>query len=483
MPPFGFCGPSNAAQALSWDCQVAWDCYLEKQEVPGTKTPIALLLRPGKKVYASLAGELSVPCLFTVNGRTFAAASNLWEVSQGGAVHNWGSIGTAPLQPPQMTANQTQLVILNNGNLYVFTLANNTLQAVNMAQFNGPISQIDFVDGYIIATLQNSHTFQQSNLGDATTWSGLNISTISYFPDNITSMKVDHRALWFFSAKKAIGYYNAGAGFPVFIPDQSKFLETGSGATFATVQLDNSILWLDQDERGSMVARRMNGSVGERISTHAVEGAWQKYAVNSDAVGWTYQEFGHSFWVIYFHTANKTWVYDVASGYWHNRGYWNEQSGTHSADRAMSHTFNFGVHLVGDWATGTIYQMSSSFYDDAGNPIRWFRRAPIISKEKERIFFSEIVFDLDMGLGPSPPLLDGDGQPRPPQAILRWSNDYARTWSSDYLLSAGFSGEFGLRMIKRMLGKGRERVFELSGSDPIPWRFADAYVKSDPEIE
>ena len=49
--------------------------------------------------------------------------------------------------------------------------------------FVGAISQIDFIDGYVIATIQNSHTFQQSNLEDATVWNGLNIETLSYFPD------------------------------------------------------------------------------------------------------------------------------------------------------------------------------------------------------------------------------------------------------------------------------------------------------------
>jgi hypothetical protein len=99
-----------------------------------------------------------------VNGRGFAAASKFWELGLAGGPSNRGSLGTTPTGPTQIIANETQLLILNNGNLYVFTLATNVLTPVNMAQFNGPVLQIDFADGYGLATLQNSHTFQQSNL-------------------------------------------------------------------------------------------------------------------------------------------------------------------------------------------------------------------------------------------------------------------------------------------------------------------------------
>lgn len=479
--PFQFCGGSYVAASPVIDNERAFNCFPERAELPTETTQIAQLGVPGKKVFAVLTGETSVPGEFTVNGRSFAACSNLWELTQAGPI-NRGSLGSVPSRPTQITANETQLVILNNGNLYVFVLSSNVLTPVDMSQFNGPVSQIGFADGYVIATLQNSHTFQQSNLEDATTWNGLNIATISYFPDNITSMICDHREPWFYSGKKAIGYYNAGAGFPVFIPIQGAFIENGSGATFATVQLDNAILWLDQDERGNMVARRLNGYVGDRISTHAVEQAWQKYTVTSDAVGWTYQLDGHSFWVIYFPTANATWAYDVSTNFWHERGSWVQESGTYIADRAMSHTFNFGMHLVGDPFSGTVYQLTNDVHTEAGNILRGFRRSETTADDNKWVYFQQIEFLPETGLTPDFPLTDGDGNPRPAQLMLRWSNDAGRTWSNTYTLSVGFPGEFDKRVIKRMLGRGRKRVWEVSWSDPIAWRFASAFLEGEAAV-
>lgn len=477
MPPFKFCGPSYTAQSPIIDDEIAMNCYCEASESAGAATDIALLHTPGRKKFATLP-EGSVPNGFTVNGRTFFASSSLWELDASGAKTSRGSLGAAPTRPTMILSNETQLVILNNGDLFVLTLATNAFIVVNMGQFNGPINQISFLAGYVVATLQNSHTFQVSQLEDATTWSGLDIATISYFPDNIVSMICDHNETWFWGGKKALGYYvSQGLTFPPLIPIQGAFMENGSGATFATVQADNSVFWLDQDERGYMVARRLNGYAGDRVSTHAVELAWQSYKTNSDAVGWTYQEQGHTFWVLYFPTANATWVFDISQNLWHQRGFYVPANGTYIADRAMCHTFNFGKHLVGDWASGNVYDLSSSYFDDDGAIIRGWRRTPTVADENEWLYFDQIEFILQTGQAPTTPLVDGDGNPRPAQLMLRWSNDGGKTWSNTYYLSVGLEGEYDKRVIKRMLGRARKRLWDVTWTDPIAWQFNNAFLK------
>ena len=475
--PFGFVGPSYTAISPTIDNELSMNCYVEQSESEGAATPKALLQTPGRKVFATLP-EGAVPGGFTVNGRTFFAASNLWELDASGAQINRGSLGLAPTLVTRITANETQLVVSNNGDLFVLTLGTNAFVAVNMAQFNGPVLTIDFCDGYIIAVLINSHTFQVSALEDATTWSGLDIATLSYFPDNIVSMICDHRQIQFSSAKKSLWYYNGGAGFPVFIPIQGAFAEVGSGATFSIVQADESVFWLSQDERGALVAMVANGFNGQRVSTHAIEFAWQQYPTSDDAIGWSYQENGHTFWVIYFPTANATWVYDISSQLWHQRGYWIETNGTYIADRAMCHTYNFGKHLVGDWASGNVYILSSMFLDDAGNTIRGWRRTPTTGKANKWVYFEQIEFVLGTGLATPVPLFDGDGNPRAPQLMLRWSNDSGKTWSKTYFLSVGLQGEYKKRVIKRMLGRARKRVWDVTWSDPYPWYFTEAFFEA-----
>jgi hypothetical protein len=481
----GFCGPSYQSQSPNVDTEDAIDFYCEKSESAGAKTPIALVQREGLETFAQV-GEANVLGIESVNGRTFIAATNLYELHADASVTNWGSLGVPPTGPTQIVFNETSLLAMNNGDLFVFVLATNVLTPVNMAQFNGPVLQIGFSDGYGIATIQNSHTWQQSNLEDFTTWGGLDIATISYFPDNIVSFVVDHRELWFLSGKKSIGYYNSGAGFPVFIPIQGAFIENGAGATWATVQLDNSVFWLDQDARGGRVARRLDGYNSQRVSTHATEFAWNQYPRIDDAVAFSYEIQGHFFWIIRFPSANnglgETWAYDAATNLWAKRGFWNSVNGSYSAYRATSHTFNFGQHLVGDWASGSIYVLDPTLSTDFGQIMRRQRTTPEISKENEWIYFREIFFDIDVGIGPNIPLLDGDGNPRPPQIMLRWSDNGGKTWSNWYLLNCGQLGEYNARAIKWQLGRARRRVFQVAVTDPVPIRFADAYIKADPSI-
>lgn len=479
---FGFCGPSYTAISPVIDYERAVNLYCEKSESAGARTKMALIMRQGKKIHAQTPEPFNA-CLESVNGRTFAAGSNLYEVTVAGAVTNLGSLGATPVTPPQIRFNETQALIKNNGSLFVLDLGTNVLTPVNMAQFNGPVNQIAFIDGYFWATIQNSHTYQVSNLEDGTTWDGLNIATLSLAPDNIVSMRETNRRVYLASGKKMIPFYNIGGGFPPFAPVPDTLLEFGSGAAYAMSALENTLLWLDQTDRGFMVARILNGSSGQRISTHAIEQKWQSYSVVSDAVSYTFQDNGHDFWVIFFPTANATWVFDISTGYWHERTAWNEVAGIEGADRAISHTFNFGMHLVGDWASGNIYQMSSQLYTDAGTTMRLVRRTPTVSESNKFLYHKRLELDVQTGLGPQPTLMDGNGQPRAPQLTLRWSNDGGLTWSDDFVIDCGKAGEYSTRVIRNRLGRARKRVYEVVCTDPVPYVFADAYLDVEAGVD
>jgi hypothetical protein len=151
-----------------------------------------------------------------------------------------------------------------------------------------------------------------------------------------------------------------------------------------------------------------------------------------------------------------------------------------TAHRSWNHTFAFGLHLVGDWKTGNIYKQDISLTTDFGTPIQRIRRAPVISTENKWIYHSELQIDLETGLGPEPPLLDGAGNPRDPQIFLRWSDDSGHTWSNSYPMNCGQMGAFKTRAIRRRLGRSRNRVYEISTSDPIPWRIIDADLTASP---
>jgi hypothetical protein len=54
--------------------------------------------------------------------------------------------------------------------------------------------------------------------------------------------------------------------------------------------------------------------------------------------------------------------------------------------------------------------------------------------------------------------------------MMRWSDDGGHTWSSEHWTKMGRIGAFGFRAFWRRLGmtlKLRDRVYEVSGTDPV----------------
>lgn len=335
--------------------------------------------------------------------------------------------------------------------------------------------QCDCSDTYGIVIFKDSNKFQLSQVLDFSNWPGQLVNEVSVFAENITSMIVNHRELWIFGCKRAQPYQDTGS-LNVFDVIQGALLETGSAATFAVSRVDNSVFCVGEDERGALIAWRSNGYTPSRISTHAVE-VWLSQQANiAGLTAYSYQDRGHLFWVLYVPGGDCTWVYDVGETMWHKRAAW--VNGVFYPHWSWNHVYAFGKHLVGDWNTGNVYDMSPDYYDDNGTEIRRLRRSPTVTDERSWIYHVDLTVDFRTGLGPQPPLLDGDGNPRPPQAMLRWSDDRGQTWSNQYVRNCGFAGEYNVPVHWMRLGRSRNRVYELSMTDPIPWTIVDAYLKT-----
>jgi hypothetical protein len=256
------------------------------------------------------------------------------------------------------------------------------------------------------------------------------------------------------------------------------------------------LFWLGSDARGKGVVYRSNGYAGQRISTHAVEWQIQQYGDLSDAIGYTYQQDGHAFYVLVFPSANTTWVYDVATQAWHERadcadfagiaGAHNpalpsritesgnvrllEQVGQENAvesDQFTRHrgncqmVFNNQV-IVGDYVNGSIYAYDLDTYQSKW--LRSWRALPTGQNNLKRTAHHSLQLDCEAGIGLN------DGQGSDPQVMLRWSDDGGHTWSNSHWASMGRIGEYYRRVIWRRLGmttKLRDRVYEVSGTDPV----------------
>jgi hypothetical protein len=376
----------------------------------------------------------------TVQGRTFAVAgTTLWELFAPNLAVNAANRGTVPSDgnPVSIAGFGHQVLLASAGSAFVFDLNANTLTPVDPSGGgNVPVAMVTYAHGFFLALIENPATpwqINSSNAADATTWQATNFTIPEDFTDNANCIFTSQTLLWVFGPKGIQPYSNTG-DFPFpFDPIAGTYIENGLAAPFSVARLDNSVFWLGSDERGTGMVWRANGFTPQRVSNHAIEYALQKYATIADAVAYSYQDQGHSFYVLNFPTADKTWVYDVATGSWHERGFWNVQAAKFNRHRVAFHTFNFGMHLVGDSTTGAVYQMAINIVSDFGNVIRRVRRGPHISKEGDRIAMGRLQIDAEVGIGPN---LQGNQ----PATLFYLTDVDGNTWQ----LSVNDAGAYGL---------------------------------------
>lgn len=485
MPRFGLVGQAYTAasvavaneECINWYPEVneSGQAMLQSSQYGGRSFPqvASLLSTPGLSVFATLGAS-------PVRGQCWTG-SRLFVVA-GGSLYELASDGTATLRgyiasdsnPASIITNGIQLLIVSGGHAYSYILSTNTLadQTANLA---GTPVKCDYSDSYGIVCFANSNKFQMSQVLDFTTWPGQLVNEPSVFADNIQSVICNHRELWVLGQLRGQPYADTGST-EVFDPISGALLETGCVSPFAPCRIDNSVFWVSQDERGAVVCVRSNGYTPQRISTHAVEIALASYTNVSQLVSYAYQDGGHLFWVLYVPGAPCNWVYDVTTQLWHKRAAW--VNGAWQAHWSWNHSYAFGKHLVGDWNSGNLYQMSSANVTDNSTYIRRLRRAPTVIDEMNWQTHAELTVDFETGLGPQPPLTDGNGNPRPPQAMLRWSDDRGHTWSNQHTVGCGLAGQYQTRAVWRRLGRSRYRVYEVSVTDPIQWTIVDAYLRT-----
>lgn len=372
-----------------------------------------------------------------------------------------GSVtGTGPVS---IADNGTQIFFACNPDGYIYNETLGTFAQITDPDFPGAVT-VTYLDGYFVFNEPDSQRIWVTALLDGTSIDPTEYQSAEGSPDGVVGLLSDHRELWVFGTDSTeVWYDDGGADFP-FTRVQGAFNEVGCVAPHSIAKLDNGIFWLGSDARGQGIVYRANGYQAVRVSTHAVEWQIQQYANMGDALAYTYQQDGHPFYVLIFPSANTTWVYDVSTQAWHERaGFSNGAFVRHRSNCQC----NFeGSIVVGDYENGNIYAFDMTTFADNGEPQKWlrsWRALPTGQNDLKRQAHHNLQLDCETGVG----LVDDT---TPPQVMLRWSDDGGHTWSNEHWKSMGALGASAVRVIWRRLGmadKLRDRVYEVSGTDPV----------------
>ena len=418
---------------------------------------------PGLSLLATIGtGPIRGLWSFSIGGAFVVSGTELYKINTSYSPTLLGTIaGTGPVS---MADNGTQLFIAANGPGYIYNNTTGAFGQISDPDFPGAVT-VGYIDGYFVFNQPNSQLIWVTSLLDGTAIDPLEFASAEGSPDGVVGIVVDHREVWVFGTNSIEVWYDSGAtDFPLQ-RIQGAFNEIGCAAAYSIAKMDNGLFWLGSDARGRGIVYRANGYTGQRISTHAVEWQIQQYGTLSDAIGYTYQQDGHAFYVLVFPQADTTWVYDVATQAWHERAGWiNGSFVRHRGNCQMA--FNDQI-IVGDYVNGNIYALDPDVYADNGEVQKWlrsWRALPTGQNNLKRTAHHSLQIDLESGVGLN------TGQGNDPQVMLRWSDDGGHTWSNEHWVSIGKIGEYYKRAIFRRLGmtlKLRDRVYELSMTDPV----------------
>ena len=321
------------------------------------------------------------------------------------------------------------------------------------------------MDGWLVFNKPGTQIFYTSPLY----WNGVKAFDATYFAlkdsstDNLVTMIESLREVWLIGERTTEVWYDAGNQFFPFSRLDGISLQLGCAAKHSITRFGKGLAWLALSERGQNVVVATEGYTQTVISNEAVSNAIGSYPVVSDAIGYSYSENGHTFYVLTFPTADVTWTFDATAQRWHKR--LSTDPATSLYHRHRSNCFvNFqNQRLVGDFSTGQVFSLSRTAYTDNGLPLIALRRTAHVwdGDERERLFHSLLQVQIRSGQGPE------TGQGSNPQMMLRWSDDSGQTWSSQRLIPIGVTGATRRRAIARRLGAARDRIYEVSVSDPV----------------
>ena len=458
---------SYQSPALQLSAQRLVNGFLEKQP-EGAKSQVPVFGVPGLTAVYLLAA-MGIRGFWNFNGVLHVVANqNLYSISSGGVITLIG-IGIVGTNNVSMSDNGVQLIVVNGPNGWIYGPATPFQQIVNINFYGGDI--VIFFDGYFILNRPGTNEFYLSALYDGLTWSGTDFASAEAQPGFLVAVAQNLQLLFLFCQNHTEMWYDAGsADFP-FQRYAGGVIEKGLAAALTVINQDEALFFLGVDG----IFYRLQGNIPQRISTHAIEAAFQEYGNVSDAFCMTYTLRGHKFIVLTFPSAPHTWVYDISTGLWHEQDSWDSDRNSLGRWRGNCAITIYDKIIIGDFQTGEIWKLDPKNYTEGGNTIQMLICSSPIHHDKIRLFLSRLELDMQAGVG-----LDGIVQGSNPQVMLEFSKDGGMTWTTlQPWRSMGKIGEYTKR--QRWLNRGCAYtwVFRLTISDPV----ARCIIASHADIE
>jgi hypothetical protein len=397
---------------------------------------------------------------YVVNNLIYAVSFNtLYSINNAGIATGIGALNTSSGRV-DIVDNGLQLIIVDGLNGYIYTFATGVFGQIVSGTFPNGATTVAFQGGFFIVDnpLGGVGRFNISANLDGTTWAALDFATAESSPDALVRVFVNQGTVHLLGTGTTEFWANQGTlDFP-FAPLQGSAVEWGLGARWSVAKLGGQVTFLATNTEGQMQVVRLSGYQIQIISSPELDNEINNYSVNTDATAFSYKFNGHEFYQINFSSVGKSWLYDLTTSQASGVPVWSSLTSGNGGGR---HLAEIGVNflnqdIVTDYSNGTLYKLQTTTYGDL-----WKLRSKHVYENNSMLSVGRIWVDFETGDG----LATGQGSN--PQVFLRYSKDGGHTWSAEIWRTLGAIGKYLNRVYWNRLGRARDWVFELAGSDPV----------------
>lgn len=466
MPAILFAIESDQSRSLPLNAQRLVNFFTEKQP-QGAKSQTPLFGAPGMSAFAH-TGLGAVRGSWVVSDPNaghdvpyVVAGTSLYQINADGTNSLIGT-GIAGSGIVSMSDNGSQLCIVNGVSGWILDTnpisPTHGFQQITSTNFY-PANTVSFFDGYFVFDRVGTNEFFISALYDGTSYNGLDFASAESQPDFMTGTIQNLQLLFIICQAHLELWYDAGA--PSF-PFQRY---TGAGISYGCVsphtiiKQDGAIFFLGSDK----VFYRLQSTVPIRTSTHAMEHIIAQDPDITQAYCFTYTLEGHKFVILQLPASLRTLVWDISTNRWHERESWDENNVSLGRWRVSTAFRAFNNTYLGDAFNGNVNLLDWTTYTELGNTIRGLAYSIPYHQDRKYLFISRFELDVQAGVG----LMSGQGSD--PQIMLGWSVDGGNTFKTlQPWRSMGKIGEYLKRLRWLRMGRGRQFVFVISCTDPVP---------------
>jgi hypothetical protein len=358
-------------------------------------------------------------------------------------------------------------------NAFIYTTGGG-LVAVSDNDFDGPVSDVNYVDGYFWFTKKDGQKVFISDLRDGASYIATDFTSAEADPDyNVRSFILRNQP-YVFGEQTVQAYQNVGgAGFP-FTYIQGSVQAKGLASIYGVEEVNDLMVFLGGAVNETPSIWITNGGSIEKLSTIPIDEAISTYSADtiSNCFTWSYSQAGAQFLAFTF-PGESCFVYDFKAKEWHTRESIDTDGNTIPC-RISGVVEAFGLLMVGDSISNKIGILDRSVYTEYGEQVRRRFVTPQIDNEGQPFFIDSAELVSKTGIG----LTAGQGSN--PLVSLSISTDGGRTYDGARARTVGRIGQYAIRTIWTQLGRAfREVCFKFEMSDPVDWAITKVEVNFD----